>query len=128
MMHIRDFTAFVDRKKTEYINYLKQKKVLRDEVQKYVEMDDAERKAYQAELQTYVNSYLPERWKEILTRKLVYRKPCLVNAFEQDIMFQQQVYVSAAFTKPGIHQYIVADLRHAQNKLINVHEFSAETR
>ena len=84
MMHIRDFTAFVDRKKTEYINYLKQKKVLRDEVQKYVEMDDAERKAYQAELQTYVNSYLPERWKEILTRKLVYRKPCLVNAFEQD--------------------------------------------
>ena len=50
MMHIRDFTAFVDRKKTEYINYLKQKKVLRDEVQKYVEMNDAERKAYQAEL------------------------------------------------------------------------------
>ena len=43
-------------------------------------------------------------------------------------MIQQQVFVTAAFAKPGIHQYIVADLRHPQNKLINVHEFSAETR
>ena len=82
MMHIREFTAFVDRKKTDYINQLKRDKLVRDEVQKYTDMDQTERKTYQSGLQNYVKTYLPERWKEILTRKLLYRRPCLVNAFE----------------------------------------------
>ena len=46
MMHIREFTAFVDRKKTDYINQLKRDKLVRDEVQKYTDMDQTERKTY----------------------------------------------------------------------------------
>ena len=128
MMHIRDFTAFVDRKKTEYINQLRRDKQIRDTVQKYIDMNSEERSTYQKGLQDYVKTYLPDRWKEILTRKLLYRKPCLVNAFEQDTMMQQQVFICATFAKPGIHQYIVADLRHQEHKIVNVHEFSAEPR
>ena len=103
MMLIRDFTAFVDKHKIEYIEKLKKEKKIRDAVKKYVEMNKKEREIYQTGLKQYIATYVPERWKEILTRKLLYRKPCLVNAFDASTMIQPQVFVTAAFVKPGYH-------------------------
>ena len=71
---------------------------------------------------------MPERWKEIVTRKLLYRRPGLVNAFDPDTMLQPQVFVTAAFVKPGSHQYVVGDLRHPDHQLISIHNMTVESR
>ena len=50
MMLVRDFTCFVDKQKTEYIEKLKKEKKIRDDVKKYIEMNQKEREIYQAGL------------------------------------------------------------------------------
>ena len=41
---------------------------------------------------------------------------------------QAQVFMTATFVKPGNHEYIVADLRHKDNKHISMHKLEAGQR
>ena len=86
MIPIKDFTAFVDKYKQEYWEKLKEAGKIQPGKTKYVDLTTKEREFYQAGLKDYIATYVPERWKEKLTRKLLYRKPCLVNALTTDTM------------------------------------------
>ena len=46
MIPVRDFTAFVDKQKVEYLDYLKQNKKIREDAKKYTDLYPQERKIY----------------------------------------------------------------------------------
>lgn len=58
-----------------------------------------------------------------------YRKPGLVNLFEMDTHMSPEVWVTAAFVKPGTHTYVVADYRgEKQYHHANIHECNVDKR
>ena len=65
-----------------------------------------------------------------MATKLKYRKPGLVNLFEMDTHFAPEVWVTAAFVKPGTHQYIISDYRSERKEEHheNMHECKVQPR
>ena len=81
-------------------------------------------------MQAYIETYEPERWKQIMANNLKYRKPQLVNLFTIDTHIQREVWVTAAFVQPGTHTYIVSDKRgkKKQQHHVNIHEVTVDPR
>ena len=128
MIPVKEFTAFIDKRKLDYMDQLKKQRVIPWDSTLYRHFEDEYKAVYQKGLQDFIDSYWPENWKAALAKNLPYRRPCLVNAFDIDTHMQPQVFMTAAFVKPGNHEYIVADLRHKDNKHIAMHKLEAGPR
>ena len=116
MLRVREFAHFIDRKKPELYQLLRNKQLIGKAAQKYQEMTPDERKIYQEHLPKFKLSYEPEFWKEKMARLLKYRRANLVNLFDMDIQVNHEVFVTAAFVKPGTHTYMISDLRNTKEK------------
>ena len=88
MMLVKDFTAFVDKRKAEYMDQLKKGSKIPADSTLYIHLNQQYRDIYQAGLPDYVSTYWPEKWKPTVARHLPYRRPCLVNAFDLDTHMQ----------------------------------------
>ena len=111
MIRAKDFSHFIERKKVEFLQKLKKEGLIRKEPQKYQELSEKDKATYQAHKQDYIDQYEPEKWKKTLALQLKYRKPSLINLFNLDTHISPEVWVTAAFVKPGTHTYIVSDYR-----------------
>ena len=65
-----------------------------------------------------------------MAKNLKYRKPQLVNLFSLDTHISREVWVTAAFVKPGTHTYMVSDYRGKRKQLhhTNIHEVTVDPR
>ena len=129
MIPVREFSHFVDKKKPEFFAELRKKGLISKAPQKYQELNEREKKEYQARLPEFKKQYEPEIWKQKMARLLKYRRPCLVNLFEMDVQTDREVWVTAAFVKPGTHTFIVSDLRGDRARHHhNLHECTVDPR
>ena len=129
MIPVREFSHFIDKKKPEFFSELRKKGLISKAPQKYQELNEREKKEYQARLPAFKKQYEPEIWKRKMARLLKYRRPCLVNLFEMDVQTDREVWVTAAFVKPGTHTFIVSDLRGGKARHHhNLHECTVDPR
>ena len=65
-----------------------------------------------------------------MAEKLKYRRPALVNMFDIDTQISNEVWVTAAFVKPGSHTFMVSDFRGKgkESNHSNMHECTVDPR
>ena len=70
MIRVKEFAHLVDRKKPEFFAWLKERKLISKESQKYQELSERDKKVYQEHKQSWINKYEPEKWKTTIAKCL----------------------------------------------------------
>ena len=109
---------------------LKKQRLIAKEPSKYQELSEQDKKVYQQHKQSYIDQYEPDKWKLTVAQLLKYRRPDLVNLFNVDTHTKGDIWMTAAFVKPGTHNFIVSDYRgdKKQDHITNIHECVAGSR
>lgn len=80
------------------------------------EFDEKDHANYGKYVCNFFETWAPDSWKQVLQKRLLYKKPHLVNAIDTRSDFYHSLFLIAAMFRVGKHEFIVREPRETYDR------------
>ena len=80
------------------------------------EFDNRDHLNYRKYMCSFYETWAPNSWKQVLQKRLSYKKPHLVNAVDTRSDFCHSLFLMAAMFRVGRHEFVVREPREIYDR------------